>query len=273
MGNQNVKQGGMVINFDRPFYYPGELVTGSIYLNIKEAFETRGLELEVKISESVKWFETEHKTEKVKELDPVTNQEREVFKTHAITVEKGDYKILFQNSCVIGTMLNNVFGFGQYVYPFQFTLPQHLPGSFEYYDEEASASIKYQVKARALSWQGKNNELESRGILVVRQSPQNFQYPPNLSDTKALTTWCFFSKGSATLNVSYPKNEFVQDETVQVLCQLDNTRSQLNATCIKLQLFQRMTLRSELQMGGHGQKFLTRCLAENRFGGYYVKIF
>ncbi len=269
MGNQNAKQGGMVINFDRPYYYPGDVVTGTVYLNIMEAFETRGLELTVKISESVQWWETEIKYETKQEHDEVTKQMKDVTHTNHVKVEKFDTKVLFENSCLIGTMMNNIFGFGQYSYPFQFTLPYHLPGSFEYYDDEVSANIKYEVKARTLSWHGKSFELETKGILVVRQSPKNVDYPTNLSDTKALSTWCFFSKGSSTLDVSYPKNNFVQDETVQVLCHLNNTRCQLNTKCIKLQLFQRITLKTDKGFG-NAHKFLSRCLAESRFDGHYV---
>lgn len=271
MGNTNQRIGGVVINFDRAYYYPGDLVTGSVYLDIREAFETRGLELEVKITESVQWLETEYRQEIKREYDENIKDYKDVTHSVPVQVEKGDSKILFQNSCIISTLLNNIFGFGQYAYPFQFTLPEHLPGSFEYYDNEVSANIKYEVIARTLSWQGRLNELESTGILVVRQSPQNFQYPTNLSDTKAITTWCFFSQGSSTLNISYPKNNFVQDEIVQVICQLNNTRCKLNASCIKLQLFQRITLRTEQTFfGSRSHKFLSRCLAESRFEGNYV---
>jgi len=100
--------------------------------------------------------------------------------------------------------------------------------------------------------------------LIVRQSPQNFEYPTKLSDTKNISTWCFFSKGTATLNVSYLKNHFSPDESMQVVCELNNTRCTIDASSISLQLFQAITLRA-----GAETKYLNRKIAETRYSGNY----
>jgi hypothetical protein len=272
MGNHHQKRhGGMMINFDKPYYYPGDLVTGNIFLNVLEAFDTRGLELSLKIKESVQWVETHHRTETRTVYDEVTKQERQQPHQVEEKIDRKDDKTLYKSSYMMATMQNNVFGYGQYAYPFQFVLPNHLPGSFEYYDHEVSSCIKYTVKAKSLSYQEKLNELEAKSILVVRQPAQYFQYPTNLSDTKAITTWCFFSQGSSTLNVSYPKNNFCQDETMQVICSLNNTHCKVNASCIKLQLFQRINLRIKDKDGRPHIKYINRCIAEIRYQGNYVR--
>ena len=271
MGNNHYKrQGAMMINFDKPFYYPGELVSGIVYLNVLEAFDTRGLELSVKIKEAVKWFDVEIKTETKRVYDEQTKTHKDKRYQVSEKILRKDDKTLYKSSCMIATMNNNVFGFGQYAYPFQFVLPQHLPGSFEYYDENVSTYIKYTVKAKSLSFHGKENELDTKSILIVRQPAQNFQYPTNLSDTKAITTWCFFSQGSSTLNISYPKNHYCQDETVQVICGLNNSNCKVSASCIKLQLMQKLNLRIRDNHGISHNKYLSRCLAESRYEGHYV---
>jgi len=163
-------------------------------------------------------------------------------------------------------MHNNFLGFGQYAYPFSFVLPHCMPGSFEYYDDDVSAFIEYKVKARAISWVSKSHDLCNSNLLIVRQTPKEFQYPTNLSDTTHISTWCFFSNGASTLNISYPKNSFSPDESVQVVCNLNNTNCKLDAKCIKLQLFQQMTLK----VRGALTKFLTRCISESRFDGTYT---
>lgn len=273
MGNHHAKYGGMIIDFERAYYYPGDIVKGYIHLNVLEAFETRGLELTFKIKEYVKWHETIHKTEMKNELDPNTNQMREVPHSVAVKVEKKDKKTLYKSTTLIATMINNILGFGQYSYPFQFVLPNHLPGSFEYYDHDIVANIKYIVTATGISWHGKDHNLSAQSILVVRQPAANFDYPSNLSDTKSISTWCFFSKGISTINVSFPKSNFCQDESVQVITQLNNTRCALDCTCIKLQLMQRMVFRVYDKHHHSGDTtYRTRIIAESRYNGNYVSI-
>jgi len=153
---------------------------------------------------------------------------------------------------------------GQYVYPFSFMLPAHLPGSFEYYDQDNTAYIKYILEARALS-SASVNHIKNEILLIVRQSPQYFQYPTKLSDTKDISTWCCMSKGSSTLNISYEKNYYCPEEKVNVICELDNTRCTLKANCIKLALIQTITLQDKKNR----TKYLSRKLAESRYTGVY----
>jgi hypothetical protein len=162
-------------------------------------------------------------------------------------------------------MNNNVFGMGQYAYPFFFVLPPNLPGSFEFYDFETRCCVKYIVTAKALSWLENIRDISHKNLLIVRQPLKFFQYPTNLSDTKNITTWCCFSQGTATINVSYPKNFFCQNEAVQVLCELNNTRCKLNASCIKLQLIQQITLRFQ-----YGARYFSRIVAQCRDEAQYV---
>jgi hypothetical protein len=186
-------------------------------------------------------------------------------------VERKDKQTLFKNSCVIGTMINNIFNFGQYAYPFNFTLPNFLPGSFEYYSHDISSNIRYMVKAKALKWREDDHELESRNILVVRQLQQGFSYPSQVTNESKLTTCCFFKKGSSRLTVSFPKNHFSMDERLSVLCALDNRNSKLPSKNVKFQLIQTMILRSHKH--GNHTKYFSRLIAESDNYGPYVKLF
>jgi hypothetical protein len=80
-------------------------------------------------------------------------------------------------------------------------------------------------------------------LLTVRTNPSSFLYLNSFSDTKNFKSWCFFSKGAATLNVSVSKNNFTLDEPIEVICTLDNTKCKLNANVIVLQLFSEIRLK------------------------------
>jgi hypothetical protein len=249
--------GGMIVNFEKPYYYPGELIRGNIFLNMISNLETKGLELTIEVIEHASFFENETHTNTNSNNNNENNNR----------VLRTGNNILFKNTSIMYNWNNNLINIGQYAYPFQFPLPNNLPGSFEYYDGDCSAYIKYIVTAKALSFSG-NNDIYNSNILIVRQSPQFFSYPNNLSDTKNISTWCFFKKGLSTLNVSYPKNFFSPDESVQVICNLNNSRCTLNANCFKLQLIQRIHLKTI--EGTQRNKYLSRIIAETRVEGIYV---
>jgi len=242
------KYHGGVVHFEQPFYYPGNYVQGTIFLNVIDIFNTKGVELDIKCVEGVRALE-EHQRQ-------VEHQGQ--FRTVTENREFKDKQVLFQIKNFLPNFQNNI-SIGQYAYPFSFVIPAHLPGSFEYYTDKISAYIKYQVKVKILPYSDLEKVFKFSTILIVRQTASTFNYPPNLTDTKRITTWCFFDKGTATLNASYQKNYFAKDEVVQMQCNLDNTRCTLDSTAIRLQLFQKITLRIK----GTSVKYFTRLVAES----------
>jgi len=160
---------------------------------------------------------------------------------------------------------NNTINQGQYVIPFSFMLPSQVPGSFEYYDNENIAYIKYILQIRALS-SGKTENITNSILLIVRQPPNFFQYPTKLSDTQTIRTWCCFNKGVSTLNVSYEKNYYCPDENVKMLCELNNRDCTINGSSIILSLFQVITLKDKKNR----TKFLPRKVCESRYNAVYL---
>jgi len=232
MGNHQKKNCGGVVQFDQPFYYPGNYVTGTIFLNIIDAFNSRGVELNIKCVEGVSVMEDHRREIEENGNRRFVNEQREL----------KDKQKLFQNKNFLPNFQNNI-SIGQYAYPFSFIIPAHLPGSFEYYTDRISAYIKYEVKVKILPFYEKEEVMKFSTILIVRQPPSSLNYPQNLTDTKRITTWCFFDKGNATLNVANQKNHFAKDEVIQLQCNLDNTRCTLDSTNIGLELVQKITLR------------------------------
>jgi hypothetical protein len=69
MGNvdSRAKQdnGYLYIQCDHQTYFPGEDVTGVIYMRVTKAFDAHNVEIEVKGAEKSKWTEEVHKQEEV----------------------------------------------------------------------------------------------------------------------------------------------------------------------------------------------------------------
>jgi hypothetical protein len=257
------RKGGIIMDFDKPFYYTGDEVNGTVYLNLIENFDTRGLEISLEALEYTSFWDRGGHEHCKYSRDPNihSNLHEHSRKSHKIIRE--GRKILFKNSSIINTTKIQK---GQFIFPFKFQIPMNLPGSFEYYDKDNIGYIKYQISARLISMAEPENDIFNTNILLVRQAPQYFEYPAQLSNTKNIYSWCCLPKGNSTLTVSYAKNFFSPDETVQVICDLDNLRCDLNANSINLQLFQKITLKDNFLH----TIFLTRKIAEQRYEGYYV---
>jgi hypothetical protein len=256
MGSNSSKvvEGGILIELEKPYYYPGEMIQGKIYLNFNQNYNSHGIELGLEVEEFGSF--------------KVMKQRRENKRSRQYTKIRYGKRILFKSTQIIVTFHNGIVSSGQYVYPFSFILPPNLPGSFEYYDIENTAYIKYILEAKVISSNTKEH-IKNEILVIVRQPPQFFQYPTRLTDTKNISTWCCLGKGTSTLNISYEKNYYCPDEKVNVICELDNTRCQLDATCIKLGLVQTITIRDKKNR----TKYLSRKVAENRYESRYVLLY
>jgi hypothetical protein len=279
--SSKVTEGGILIELEKPYYYPGELVLGKLYLNFHQNFSSHGVELGLEVEEFGSFKEQKRRGNRHSNniITSEQNHNHDRNHNHNTNINHNNSnqwysklrfgkRILFKSSQIIINFQNNLVYSGQYVYPFSFMLPPNLPGSFEYYDHENAAYIKYLIQAKTLSSHS-NNHIKNEMLLIVRQSPQFFQYPTRLSDTKNITTWCCFGKGTSTLNISYEKNYYCPEEKVNVICELDNTRCQLKATCIKISLMQTIVIRDKKNR----TKYLTRKVAESRYEGQYVSIY
>ena len=62
MGNQHARtqnpKGYLGCQADKPFYYPSDTVTGTIYLRVTQPVEARQLEIRVRGKEKTKWYES-----------------------------------------------------------------------------------------------------------------------------------------------------------------------------------------------------------------------
>jgi hypothetical protein len=267
MASESSKFGDLISHFEKQFYYPGEKVKGSVYVNIIDNFPALGLELNLQIIESVKFREND-----LNYFDSFSEAKvkgRTSYKRSKIFVEEKLGTIdLYSNSYPIAKFNNNVIVTGQYVYPLIFTLPKHLPGSFEYYDEESSAYIKYILTTRLISANENEEDIIYTDLIIVRQHPNDFQYENNATDEKNVYTCYCIDQGFARLNVSFPRKFYILDEgTIKVICELDNGLCKLSAKCITLQFFQRITLKDDQ----NNYKFNYRKISDHRYIGKYRK--
>lgn len=244
INNSNTNEGGFIINLDKPYYYPGEMVHGKIYSNFNKNFETSRVELEIKGEEYTSFFE--------KKKSKKNTKESYMKKRVGVTLLYSNTQELFKPS-------NNQLSHGHFIYPFTFMLPLNLRGSFEYYDKDYTAYIKYILEVRALAMD--SHKIKNTILLIVRQPPQIFQYPCKMSDTKDIKICCCIGKGKNTVSVRFEKNYYCIEDKVNVICEFDSTKCKVGVNCITLTLFQKITIKDKKDR----EKTIIRRLCYNPF--------
>jgi hypothetical protein len=261
MGSSNSKAGSLAIEIRKEYYYPGDNVQGIIYIDMNQTLEAAGLELTLHIIESVNFAENENApNESYMEYQLLPNKPRILEGNSSTSI------ILYQNSWIIAKFNENAIMSGQYAYPFEFILPNNLPGSFEYYDENNTAYIKYLLTAKLITLEIKEKDVCCSALLIVRQSPRSLEYPTQLSNVKNIKNWCCVDKGLSTLNIAYPKNHYHPDESVKIICTVDNTRCLVDTNVIRLQLIQNISMKDSR----NNTKFLCRKVGEQIYKGLLV---
>ena len=119
MGNKIDKRaifdgGYLFVKTERPFYYPGELVIGKIYIRLNTQMSATNLELRVKGKEKY-WYD-----------------ERSVGHDSSSSDDEVEYKRKFLEFKGIVFTFSQLLMPGDYTIQFEFTLPVDLPGSVCY---------------------------------------------------------------------------------------------------------------------------------------------
>lgn len=133
------KKGKIGLTVSKPAYIAGELVSGTIYVDIHEPIECDALILKASGVEKVEFTHVRHEFK-----DGESTQHRD--RIHRD-------KTFFKQKIVIFSLQGQRYAPGRYTYPFEFQLPTELPGAFKisgYSEgdiEALTAKIKYKFKA------------------------------------------------------------------------------------------------------------------------------
>ena len=248
MGNNNCKnsEGGYMIHLDKPYYYPGEIVHGKIYSHFIKNFESSSVEFEIKGEE---YTCVNHKKTSKKNNNGTYIKKRE------------SSNILYNETHLLFKPENNIINQGHYVYPFTFKLPLNLLGTFEYYDKDIKAYIKYILEVRAIPLNG-SSAIKNQVMLIIRQPPYSYGYTSKMSDKKLIKTCCCLSKGDSNISVSFEKNYYCIEDRVNVVCEFDSSKCSVSLNSISLNLWQMIIVKDNKRKC---EKIIHRELSKNPF--------
>ena len=166
----NFERGKMQLQTEFPFYEPGNIVNGKIFIELMQPLQASHIKIKVKGKEEAKfkrfWNEVERHDD-----GTTTLHEREE-KVH------NDKKFLhFEDNvfAVPGGILNA----GTSEISFQFQLPLGIPSSFffknKHIREKPKAKVKYIVEAKLCTGSLLKKDMKYKQVLIIREPPVAFK--------------------------------------------------------------------------------------------------
>ncbi|CAL4207055.1 unnamed protein product, partial [Meganyctiphanes norvegica] len=108
-------------------------------------------------------------------------------------------------------------GPGHHVYPFNFTLPQNIPSSYE----SVTGQVRHQVKAKInIPWGFDLTDIQVISVnhIYDLNRDETAMKPVNRKEKKTFT----FSSGHIFLSLMIDRTGFVPGEKLRVQCEVDN---------------------------------------------------
>ncbi|CAH1110939.1 unnamed protein product [Psylliodes chrysocephalus] len=250
-------------NYHTGQYFPGSQIQGKVVLNFTSETKCRSVKLRLFGLEHTEWMGTEEYTEQ-------GSNER---KTRDIRIE-GNNEIFATELILYGAQTGTTtLSAGQHIYPFNVTLPNEIPGSYNC--EYGSITFKLLgIVDRPMAFDYTD---ELIFIVVSLVDLNNLRKPDLLestsySDDKTVCCLCC-AQGPIEMDITLPKRTLVPEETVNVLVRLSNL-SNTNIEGVELKLKQSIVCKAynpsesrsientllhltEVGLGAHGENTYT----------------
>lgn len=237
MGNSSNKEtfdhGSILVSLDKPFYYSGEEVTGTVYIQLTKEFMADSLNIEFKGVEKWKWEEKVETSSN--DGKRTTNWETHYGGNDCINLKYTAYK--FDNSPIIP---------GQYRYKFNFHTPNYLPSTWYYSGIYADAYIRYNLKAICKVRESYiYNSLEWNLQVIMRQN-SIYKNPDTVStdDVTVRTYLGIINNGTSSLTSQIDSTTCSQTGSCKLRYRIKNSKWNIKVEYVKVKLEQHVTLTS-----------------------------
>lgn len=205
----------ILIHTDRGEYVGGDIIYGNVFLYIIQPIPTKSLILEIKGYEKVEWEEEqiewyeEGGERKEKTIRKQFKGGREFFKdSFPLISYPGGFPV------------------GQFSYPFQYRLPENLPGIFwKKKKGNCPLKAKIQYKVKAILDIPNHKELKIKQNLFIHEKLEHIIQPKHHAKTITVMTCYCIPRGPVTCEAWLDKNSYMSGETAQVRVKVSNGSS------------------------------------------------
>lgn len=249
------QQNSLFIRTDQPNYVAGQVVTGSVYVQILVPCNPTSITLQLNGFDQAEWWWKEaYQVEDGRNEDgsPRYRTEwRERFSWEGRPRE-ASIRNFFQVTCPLFQNFNmwgGVFPPGAYQFPFQFQLPPGLPGDFSEVaglgnDTGYAAKVVYTLRA-FLDCPGFNQDVFHEQPLIIDEQVRNplVGIYKNPTFSQQVKMCCCIDKGIVTVDCTFDASFYQVGQVVNAIVSIDN-QSECEIKNLNVKLCRYMRLRS-----------------------------
>ena len=249
------------IDFDKPYYYPGEKFYASILLDVIDTSECDKMQIIAKGKEIVKavqktyidsfndYIDTEtnsnessedeerkYKRKKSRKKEDSSSSEDTENDKNSIARNLNETHKIFKYKKIVIISNENYIMQGKYNFPLEIDIPENIPGSFLFYEHNTYIEIVYSLKVKL----NKINIKESIPILI-RQKEKIFNYPKTNNYSKVLNGCCFETY-ETSIKLSTLEKYMVNTREIKLNVVVNNKKNNLQASPISLEMYQKISI-------------------------------
>ena len=239
------------IKLNKNYYYPNDIITGFIYLNIVEEINCSNIKLIIKGKEIIQTndkaqneimndYDNYSNINSYKSSSNSKNKENEIESNKKY--EFNNIIEIFKSIHYISISKDNKIPYNKYIFPFVIKLPKNIPNSFLIYDSDMHIEVIYTIKAHLIDTKNVNNTIKEAIPILIRQKEEVFDYPLNYK-TGFNVGSCCCEYGLSIMYINKNSPFFILgNERVSVKIKIDNKKCKLDGIPLKLTLYQKIRL-------------------------------
>ena len=242
----------------KPYYYPGEQISASAYLDVLSNIHTSKMIIIVKGKEIMKATqktyikksydsddndydsddqETISQNKDKKRPSRYYEDDDDSKNSNSISKKVDEVNSIFKFKKVILISNNNILSKGKYTFPFEVTLPNNIPGSFLFVSKNTYAEIIYTIKIKLSG----NDNYKKTIPIIIRQKEKHFSYNRETEYNKQIGECCC-DFGEVSMKLHLVDRYSICGSKIRSEIFVNNKRCGMKGAPITIELYQTIIL-------------------------------
>ena len=230
------------IYFDiqKPFYYPGEQILGSIFIEFFDSIKCNEITI---ISKGKQYIKINRKniSREIEEYEESFNDDEDEDEIPKIKNENKNFEDIDEIKTVFKyqkklKISNNYISKGKYTFPFEVELPNNIPSSFLYINKNIYFEIIYTIK---IKFDEINNNYKEAIPIIIRQKEKLFNYPKS-NEYKKILGECCWERGQTSIKITPQEKYSLINNKIKLNVLINNEQSGMPGTPLNLEVYQKL---------------------------------
>jgi len=227
-------------DIQKPFYYPGEQILGSIFIEFFDSIKCNEITI---ISKGKQYIKINRKniSREIEEYEESFNDDEDEDEIPKIKNENKNFEDIDEIKTVFKyqkklKISNNYISKGKYTFPFEIELPNNIPSSFLYINQNIYFEIIYTIK---IKFDEINNNYKVAIPIIIRQKEKLFNYPKS-NEYKKFLGECCWERGQTSIKITPQEKYSLINNKIKLNVLINNEQSGMPGTPLNLEVYQKL---------------------------------